>query len=161
MNAMAGTSTEAAGWKAPRIVVWSTVAFAVSLLVVVAGLGEGFLYPYLQPIRHVPGGDKTLHFLLLGSLALLLNVTWGGVRSEWGPFVFLRGSAVTTVVATLEEFSQHFIALRAFSVDDLLYDYLGIVVLGQLGGAIGWWLRRRTGGVPEERPEAPHDASRR
>ncbi len=84
-------------------------------------------------------GDKAMHFLLVGNLALLLNLSlpW----ATWGPFPC--GSLTMFCVATVEEFSQLFFENRTFDLSDLMSNYLGIIVLGSLG----WWLRRRFSNV--------------
>ena len=95
----------------------------------------------------IPGGDKSVHFWLAGAMALLLNLSWRGARWRLGPLGIQQGSVLIAVVCTLEELSQLFVRARAFDPVDLLYDYLGILVLGQVGAWIhGMNARRALGG---------------
>ena len=61
------------------------------------------------------------------------------------------GSAVVALRCTLEEFSQLSMRCRTFDAEDLAYDYLGILVLGQLGALIHGWTARAS--VPEAEDE--------
>lgn len=129
-----------------------TAIFALLLLGIVAIANSGSATRELLGIvRSIPGGDKTVHFVLAGTMALLLNLTWQARCWRIGPLPLLKGSAVIAVVATLEEYSQLWVRRRSFDYVDLAYDYLGILVLGQLAAVWVWWRARRetsTGGTP-------------
>ena len=127
---------------APRWLHVATIAFAVflALLVVLANSGAG-THVLLQISRAVPGNDKTVHFALMGTMALLLNLSWGARRWRLGPVPVLKGTVLVAVVVTLEEWSQLFVRRRSFSLEDLAYDYLGILLIGQLAIWLVWWRR--------------------
>lgn len=75
--------------------------------------------------------DKWLHFVMVGMLAFMLNLSvekraLGGLRLlQWGTLAML-------VLATFEEFSQLAVANRTFDLFDLGCNYLGIVLLGSM-----------------------------
>ena len=129
-----------------------TPAFAFFLIALVALANSGYVTSeLLQITRAVPGRDKTVHFFLAGTMALLLNFSWRADHWRLGPLPIQKGSVVVALIATLEEFSQRFVRLRSFDLEDLVSDYVGILVLGQLG-AIGYaWFARRW------RPEADRE----
>jgi hypothetical protein len=126
----------------PGWLVGLTIAYAAMLVAVVLMLDYGMARSFFVSVAAVPGGDKTMHFVLMGTLALLLNVVLRGQRLEIGPILALRGSLIVGVVVTAEEISQIYVESRNFSPEDLFYDYLGILLLGQVGNAIAWWRRR-------------------
>ena len=83
-------------------------------------------------IRSLPMGDKIGHFFLMGMLSFLLNLALGGRKIElWGIGIPL-GTLIALVVVTIEEISQIFVRSRSFDLIDLLFDFAGIVLLGQL-----------------------------
>ena len=80
----------------------------------------------------VPWGDKIGHFVLFGTLALLLNMALGfrqvnirGRRFHWG-------SVLVFAFAALEEISQLAFPSRTFDLMDMLFDLLGIGVLSSV-----------------------------
>lgn len=83
-------------------------------------------------VRSIPGGDKLGHFLLMGALSFLLNVSLGcrTVRVCGRPL--LLGSLVACAAVTLEEFSQIFVRYRTFDLVDLFFDSAGIWAFGRL-----------------------------
>jgi hypothetical protein len=112
----------------------------VFLIAVVAVANSGlYSTELLRIVRSFPGGDKTVHFLLAGMMALLLNASWRAAHWRLGPLPILKGSILIALLCTLEEFSQQYLRARAFDLEDLAYDYLGIVVLGQLGAWLYAW----------------------
>ena len=106
----------------------SAVAFAAFLVVIVVLVDSGRLPGFLGMVHAIPGGDKLGHCLLMGTLAFLVNASLGGARVG----IFLKGSLIVAVVVTLEEFSQLAIPQRTFSLWDLAFDYIGIVLGGWL-----------------------------
>jgi VanZ family protein len=86
----------------------------------------------LQFASNLPHGDKIGHFLLMGSLALLVNLAMDvrrvNIRGRW----FLLGSLIVGLIVTLEEVSQILVPARTFSFYDLAADYLGIYLFGRL-----------------------------
>lgn len=86
----------------------------------------------LQPIHGIPYGDKISHFLLMGVLSLLVNLSFSCARVNLLGLYFLKGSIIVAAIVTLEEFSQLFSRYRTFDIADLLSDYLGIYVFGRV-----------------------------
>lgn len=76
-------------------------------------------------------GDKLMHFLLVGMLAFLINLSFRS--ATW--FQIQRGTIVLTVGTTLEEISQIGFRYRSFDLGDLAFNLLGIAVFGMLS----WW----------------------
>ena len=105
----------------------------IALLAVIVLLADNQQYHGLfNDIRRIPGGDKLGHFLLMGLLSFLLNVSLNcrTVRALGRPL--LLGSLVAFAAVTLEEFSQIFVPYRTFDPVDLLFDYGGILAFGRL-----------------------------
>lgn len=117
-----------------------TVVFVVFLIcvVIVANLGLGPVA--FRFLRTIPGGDKTGHFVLMGLLSLLVNLSMGAKRVPVAGLPLLKGSLIVIVVVTLEELSQLLLRYRSFDLSDLAMDYLGIVAFGVLAEHV---VRRR------------------
>lgn len=114
---------------------WLTIGFAGLLLLIVASATFGWAEPAFAFIRQVPGSDKVAHFVLLGMMSLLLNLSLGCRRTkiyEWDRNSYLTGSLILVVLVTVEEISQIWIPTRSFSMMDLISNYLGIMLFG-------WW----------------------
>jgi len=82
-------------------------------------------------IRWIPQGDKIGHFVMMGLLALVVNLAMGDkpcCRWKIGRWAVLSGTLIVAFFVTLEEFSQMFVATRTFNPLDLLADYLGMGV---------------------------------
>jgi VanZ family protein len=83
-------------------------------------------------VQTIPLGDKLGHFVLMGTLAFLLNTAlkrrriWPGVQ---------LGGVIAAVFVVGEEISQRWMPWRTFDYGDLLADFLGI--------ALADWLSRR------------------
>lgn len=76
--------------------------------------------------------DKWLHFVLVGTMALLLNLSLN-LAAVSGRFRWLLwGTALMLSLATLEEISQNWISQRTFDLSDLSCNYLGILTIGHL-----------------------------
>ena len=121
-----------------------TLAFALFLVLLIAAVDTGwFRSEVLRVVAAVPGGDKSLHFLLVGVMALLLNWSWGAAHWRVGPVPIQKGSVTVALLCTLEELSQRFVRARSFDLEDLAYDYAGIILLGQLGAGLAVLRRRR------------------
>ena len=105
------------------------VLFLVLLVYMVDQKQYQFLFRF---VRRTPYGDKAGHFLLMGFFSLLLNLALSARKIKVGNLSLLAGSAVVALVVTLEEFSQIFLRYRTFDSVDLLFDYAGIFLFGQL-----------------------------
>jgi VanZ family protein len=115
---------------------WLTGMFILFVIgvVLVADVGLGStLFVFLD---HVPGGDKTGHFVLIGMVSFLVNMSLSAARTRVFSVHVLKGSLIVAVIVTLEEFSQLFLRNRGFSLIDLAADYAGIILFGQLAASI-------------------------
>ena len=109
-----------------------TVMFSLFIGAIIVLANTGVLGPYMDWLHTWPGGDKIAHFLLIGTLAALVNLASGGRRSQVYGWTLPTGSLWVTVVVVLEEASQAWIPARSCSLTDLAADLVGIVVLGGL-----------------------------
>ena len=98
-------------------------------------------HPWLfARLYRVPLGDKFGHFLLMGTLALLVNLAWPQ-QLQIGLF---KGTPWVLTLVLLEEISQIWLPVRTFSLLDLVFDLGGILILGELlarrllGEKTGW-----------------------
>ena len=104
--------------------------FHLAVIIFIAGR-KGTRY-VLNFVGNIPYGDKIGHFLLMGGFSFLLNLVLNAKTVGRGKFNYLLGSLIVAVVVTLEEISQIFVGGRTFDWGDLVFDYLGILVFGEL-----------------------------
>ncbi|MCY7375650.1 MAG: VanZ family protein [Pyrinomonadaceae bacterium] len=83
-------------------------------------------------IRNLPFGDKIGHFCLMGMFSLLVNLALSAKTVRLWKLNYLLGSLIVLAVATLEEFSQMFVRGRTFDAGDLLADFAGIFIFGEI-----------------------------
>ncbi len=115
-----------------RTTILVTVAFGFLLLVIIALANIGVLHESLGFAKKIPLSDAVGHFLLMGAMALLVNLSLRARRFRLGPVGIMLGSVIVAAVVTAEEFSQLFLQHRSFSWIDLAADYMGIFILGRL-----------------------------
>ena len=131
---------------------WFTLVFFCFLCLVVFLADTGKLPGALRVVYAFPGGDKVGHFLLMGGLNFLVNmslpVRWAVTR----PFGYLLASAAVAILVTAEELTQMLFTTRTFSVVDLAADYGGIVCFGLLAYRFQI-MRASTVTMPETGPE--------
>lgn len=111
---------------------WLTIGYITFILLVIIAADMGQLNFFIRWIHSIPYGDKLGHFLLVGMLAFVINLSWKSARFRWGWGSILKGSFIVFIIITLEEISQLFISYRHFDFGDLLSNYLGILLLGHL-----------------------------
>ncbi|MEI8341386.1 MAG: VanZ family protein [Verrucomicrobiota bacterium] len=109
-----------------------TLIYMLFIATIIAAADEGRLRWLFSLAGKVPEGDKIGHFLLIGSLAWLLNASLGWRRSQVLGRAVLLGSMIVFAFGTIEECSQRFFPSRTFELLDLLGDYTGIAVAGLL-----------------------------
>lgn len=80
----------------------------------------------------IPYFDKIAHFLLMGGFSFFVNLVLKAKDISIGKLGYLLGSLIVFAIVTVEEFSQIFIAGRAFDWGDLVADYSGIILFGEL-----------------------------
>lgn len=82
----------------------------------------------LKAIYDFPYGDKVGHFLLMGCLALLLNLALGK-RSIWiGRRRIWLGSALTALGVSMDELAQFAFPLRTPDFWDWAASMMGIIL---------------------------------
>jgi VanZ family protein len=116
----------------------ATVLFSLIVLGIVVLADQGSAL--LSFVRHIPAGDELGHFVLMGILSFLVNMSLSAARINVFSRSILKGSVFVAIVVTLEEMSQLFFEYRTFSLTDLACDYAGIFVFGQLAA---WLIARR------------------
>ena len=79
-------------------------------------------------IGHIPYGDKVMHSLLYGIMALLLSYGLKFKAYKFLGFNMQLGAIIVLVFATIEEISQYWIPSRTFDLGDLLADFVGVVL---------------------------------
>lgn len=85
----------------------------------------------LSVVRQIPGRDKTGHFFLMGLLSFFVNRSIIQSLTHWKPWKISLGTLLVLLFVTCEEASQYFIPYRTFSLEDLWYNYLGVLFFGQ------------------------------
>ena len=93
--------------------------------------------------RHVPGGDRTGHFCLMGLLGLgaILCLVPRMRGSRVRSIAWVSGAVI--VFLGLEEGSQHFLPTRQFDFADFGFGALGVLVAGAV--CAWWWGRAKSG----------------
>ena len=91
--------------------------------------GAAWLFRWIEL---TPGSDKAGHFVLIGGMALLLNVALRARRMPALGRRWLVGSVMVVALFTAEEYSQKFNRRRHFDYGDLAADYAGIWCAGWL-----------------------------
>lgn len=141
-----------------RLCVWGLTAAFVAVLVVIVILADrGELPDSVNLVQRLPFGDVLCHFLLIGGLTFLVNLSLRARRFRLWRVSILIGSLVVGVVVTLEEASQAFLAHRTFSWLDLFADYAGIAVMGR--AALYLVRKMKTGHREEPSPQAEQQSA--
>ena len=115
---------------------WITAIFIIALLLIVLVADLGYGPSVFSFLNLIPGGDKTGHFILMGMLSFFINLCLNASRVRIFSVSFLKGSLIVIAIVTLEEFSQLFLKFRGFSLVDLLFDYIGILIFGYLAASL-------------------------
>lgn len=107
-----------------------TLAVYVAFVVGVVGLADaGGTHAVFSFVDAVPYGDKLGHFLLIGLLALLVDLALGCRDVRRVPL----GPAIVSVLVLAEELSQLALPTRTFDGLDLAADVIGIVLFVAVG----------------------------
>ncbi|HEX8249461.1 MAG TPA: VanZ family protein [Pyrinomonadaceae bacterium] len=85
-----------------------------------------------RPLRRLPYGDKIGHFLLMGMFSLVVNLILKARTIRVWKLSYLLGSLIVLAIVTMEEFSQIFVRGRSFDVTDLVADWAGIIIFGEI-----------------------------
>jgi VanZ family protein len=124
--------------------------FILAGIIVLADL-KGTRY-LLNFVRFIPYGDKVGHFFLMGMFSLMLNLALNARTFRLWKINLLLGSLIVLAVVTLEEISQKFIRGRSFDLSDLIVDFAGIFIFGELARLIcrKFFSTQRRGDAEEE-----------
>ena len=79
-------------------------------------------------IDEIPLGDKIGHFMLMGFMVFLVNLTLKCQKVQLGSIWIQKGLLIVAPLVVLEEFSQIFMSSRQFSGGDLLAGCTGIAI---------------------------------
>ena len=79
-------------------------------------------------IGHIPYGDKVMHGVLYGMMALFLNFGLNYRNFKFLGFNLQVGAIIVLVFATVEEISQYWLPSRTFDLLDLLADFVGVIL---------------------------------
>ena len=109
---------------------WLTFIFIVILILIVVAANLGLGHSIFSIIYLIPWGDKVGHFFLMGFLSYLINSVLLASKVRVFSVDLLKGNLCVMAIVTIEEFSQLFLKYRGFSLVDLLFDYIGIIIFG-------------------------------
>ncbi|NOZ91495.1 MAG: trypsin [Epsilonproteobacteria bacterium] len=84
-------------------------------------------------IGHIPYGDKIMHGLLYGVMALLLNYGLDFKSYKFLGFNMQIGAIVVLTFAGLEEITQYWLPSRTCDVWDFVADVAGVLIFSILG----------------------------
>lgn len=123
----------------PKLIIFPILAIGLASFIIytIYAANTGTPFIFIKLIQQIPYGDKLGHFLLIGSMSLLLNLALQVRKIQISKFSFLLGSVILFTIITIEEFSQMFFPNRTFDLVDLFFNYLGIFVFGKLAIFIG------------------------
>lgn len=126
---------------APRVFRWLAFFFAILIVMVIIAADLDLIPGLLNPIYAFPNGDKIAHFLLMGTLSMLISL---GFKNERTRFLGIRrGTLLLAILITLEECSQIYFENRKFSITDMMANWGGILIMGELGSALRSVIARR------------------
>ncbi|MCO4781120.1 MAG: VanZ family protein [Candidatus Cloacimonetes bacterium] len=106
--------------------------FVVFLVWTITIANNGSGSTYFSFLKYIPGGDKTGHFVLMGSFCFLANCAIGKKVFNLFFAEILKGTLIVFLIVLFEECSQYFIKSRTFDLQDLGADILGIIVFDLL-----------------------------
>lgn len=126
---------------ATRVFRWLAFFFAILIVMVIIAADLDLIPNLLDPIYAFPNGDKIAHFLLMGTLSMLISLGFNNERTRF--LGIRRGTLLLLILITLEECSQIYFENRKFSLMDMLANWGGILILGELGSALRNVIMRR------------------
>lgn len=109
---------------------WLAAAVVVGMLWIFFAADRSALPVIITLLYAFPFGDKVGHFVLMGLLAVAVNllVPVRPVRLGISRWTVLLGTLLVALGITLEELSQLLFRARTFSLVDLAFSYAGIFV---------------------------------
>ena len=109
-----------------------TAVFGCFVVGIIVIADQAFGPQVFHWIYRIPGGDKTGHAVLMGTLAFLVNLCLNDRRWQLGSLRVQQGSLIVLALVVAEECSQLWIAHRTFDGLDLLSDLVGISIGGMV-----------------------------
>lgn len=106
-----------------KIFAYLFIALILLIFIGASTQSLGFIGKFVQSI---PYGDKLIHFILIGTLAYVVNFLMNFRRFSLWNRKWLLGTTLIFIIMTIEEFTQMFIPNRDFELLDLSANYLGI-----------------------------------
>jgi VanZ family protein len=104
--------------------------YAAVLFLVLLGADFGALAPLGEYVNAYPVLDKSVHFLMYGGLAFVVNAALARRRHGSLAGRIATGSIIVLIAATVEEYSNLLVPCRGWAWSDLVANYVGIVCLG-------------------------------
>lgn len=131
-----------------------TASFVCAMLLILLLADQGTMPAFIGRLYAFPHGDsevlfrKVGHFLLMGLLSFLVNLTLARTRIARQKTSFswrnlLLASLVLSVIVTIEEFSQVLFRSRSFSLSDLFFSLLGIWFFACLAAGFAGKIRNK------------------
>ena len=105
-----------------------TFIYLILIGLIITLANQGLLS--VQWLRQLPYGDKLGHFILIGGLSFLVNLSFKCPYWRWRGVLILKACVYVALLISLEEFSQYFIPQRSFDLGDLAANYAGILCFG-------------------------------
>ncbi|MBX7234460.1 MAG: VanZ family protein [Caldilineales bacterium] len=112
------------------------LAFLAFVGFIIFSADTGTMPAVIHRLYAFPHGDKAGHFVLMGVLALALNLALSTRRVSMAGRKILLGSLLALLLVTIEELSQAFFRTRTLSLLDLSFSYVGILGASLLIGSI-------------------------
>jgi VanZ family protein len=110
----------------PRIILPLLFFLFIAGIIYIADTAEyNFAFRW---VGHIPYGDKIMHAVLYGIMALLLNYGLKFRTYKSLGFNMQLGAIIVLTFAVLEEVSQYWIPSRTCDVGDLIADLVGVVL---------------------------------
>lgn len=113
--------------KQQRLINGIAILFTLFIVFIIFSANTGRNLALFQ-ITNLPYGDKIAHAGLIGMLTFLLNLAFQSKTFTYLNKNWLIVSVGMVILATIEEFSQIWIASRNFDLLDLGANYFGILV---------------------------------
>ncbi len=101
--------------------------FFVSIQWILFLANTGYNCQMFESVRSLPYGDKLTHFVMFGTLTLILNYA---LKFEIFSIIRIKiyiGTITVAIFAFFEEFSQLFFPARTFDLNDMAAGSIGIV----------------------------------
>ena len=107
---------------------WIAGLFGLFIICIIVLANNGML-SILGFVNQIPYGDKIGHFVLYGILTLLIDLALFRSRPDLSRnLIVLQVAFMLALLIGLEEYSQKFISSRTFSLVDLVFGYVGVIL---------------------------------